>query len=292
MMTSAAEKPPDSQTPSARGRLARGVLVAELRRCLNSPGYQPPVLPAVALELIRLSADPNVPFHRVRSLIQSEPLLAAKVLHTAQSALYSRGADITSLDDAVARLGLRTLTELFLQAATSAKLFRAKGYERPMEALRKHSVVTANIARLVCRRTGVADDYAFMCGLLHDVGMAASLLILADKSWTGSTPQVEDVLYGVEQVHQEASAILAKVWQLPSDVQSVLEHHHAFEQAASDPKLAASICVSDWIAARVGAPAGTEVSEEDPMRAAEVLGLSAEVLEALVLAGENFVSAA
>ncbi|MEN9581431.1 MAG: hypothetical protein RJA70_4440 [Pseudomonadota bacterium] len=291
-MTSAPEISPESQTPSARGRLARSVLVAELRASLHSPGYQPPMLPAVALELIQLSADPNVPFHRVRALIQSEPLLAAKVLHTAQSATYSRGAAITSLDDAMARLGLRTLTELFLQAATSTKVFRVKGYDRPMEALRKHAVVTGNVARLVCRRTGVADDYAFMCGLLHDVGMAASLLILADRAWTGSTPSVEDVLFGVEQVHQEASAILARVWQLPADVQSVLEHHHNFEAAETDPKLAASICLSDWIASKVGAPAGAEVNEEDHLKAAEMLGLRPADLEALVLAGENFVGAA
>jgi HD-like signal output (HDOD) protein len=248
------------------------------------------MMPAVALELIRLSANPDVPFHKVRALIQSEPLLAAKVLHTAQSALYSRGAAITSLDDAMARLGLRTLTELFLQAAMTTRVFRADGYERPMEELRKHSVVAGNVARLVCRRTGDADDYAFMCGLLHDVGAAASILILVE-SGGAQQPAFESVVAGVVAVHQEASAVLGKIWQLPEDVQSVLEHHHDFE-ASKSPRLAASICVSDWITSGLGLTAGDEVRAEDAERAIAYLGLKSAEVEALVLAGENFVSGA
>lgn len=161
-------------------------MIAHLRRTLVSPEYKPPLLPSIALELMKLTRQPDVSIVEVRNLLERDALLAAKVLQLAQSALYSRGAPVRSLHEAISRLGLRTLGDLFLQTVLSMRVFRADGYDAPMTTLMRHSTVTAHVARIACRMTALPDEYAFMCGLLHDAGMAAGLLIFADSSTAGA----------------------------------------------------------------------------------------------------------
>lgn len=267
-------------------------LAEKIRAAFEAPGYKPPVLPSVALELVQLTQDPNVPLSKVRGLVQSDPLLAASLLGVAQSAFYSRGNPIASLDDAIARLGLKTIGDLFFQVAMTTRVFRAPGYDAPMRDLRKHSVVCANVSRLVCRRTGFPDDYAFMCGLLHDVGMAAAIILVADVPRGQKAPAFEVISSPVEMVHEAAAVTLGKAWALPADVQFVLSHHHHFEDGGHIHPLAAAICVADSIAARVGAGIGNEINEERVLVAARSLALRDEDIEGLALAGENFISMA
>jgi HD-like signal output (HDOD) protein len=233
-------------------------MTAHLRRTLVSPDYKPPLLPSIALELMKLTRQPGVSLVEVRKLLERDPLLAGKVLQIAQSALYSRGAPVRSLHEAISLLGLRTLADLFLQTVLSMRVFRADGYDAPMSMLMQHSMLTAHIARLACRMTALPDEYAFMCGLLHDAGMAAGLLIFADSMGPRSSrevgrsktvpPSYEELAAALYAVHEEASTILAEAWKLNPDIGVVLGSHH----------LAAVVCVSDWIASEAGAGMGTE----------------------------------
>lgn len=256
-------------------------VVANLRAAFASPKYQPPVLPAIALELMALTQQPEVSLEQVRSLLERDAVLAAQVLKVAQSALYGNGRTFGSLTDAISLLGLQNVGDIFLQTALSAQVFRAKGFEAPMEALRRHSTATAHIARLICRQTSLPDEYAFLCGLLHDVGMAAGILILAGRapmsSRTGpravKRPAFEELAPSLLTVHQEASEILARAWKLPSDVQLVIRHHHHFKIGGRAHPLAAAVCLADWIAASAGANIGAEVDDLAALEAARVLQL-------------------
>jgi HD-like signal output (HDOD) protein len=154
----------------------RSVVHVRLLRLFASPSYQPPKLPQVALEIMELSQRPEVSFDEVSAVLEKDPLLAAKVLSIAQSAVYAPRSPILSLRQATIRLGLKTLRDLVLEAAVSMRVFRAPGYGEAMERLSRHSTATAYLLRALCRRTGIDAEYAFLCGLLHDVGLAACLL--------------------------------------------------------------------------------------------------------------------
>lgn len=251
-------------------------LVGQILTGLSAPNYQPPMLPAVALELMALVQDPDVKLGKVQHLVQSEPMIAAKVLQLAQSAMYSRGAPITSLEQAIARLGLNTLMDLFLQVSMSMRVFRAKGYEEPMNALRRHSVVVGHAARSVCRLIGFPDEYAFLCGLLHDVGIAAGILLIADTKRDRKPPQFDGIEASLLQVHAEASGVVGRLWKLPADVQLVLAHHHAFAIEGRVHPLAAAICLADWMAGELGAGFLTEAEQASALNAIAALQLRKE----------------
>jgi HD-like signal output (HDOD) protein len=263
--------------------LSPEAMVDSLRQALTSPSYRAPILPSVAIELMRLTRQPQVRLGEVRQVLERDTMLAARVLQLAQSALYSRGAPIRSLDEAISRLGLRTLEELFLQTVLSMRVFRASGYDALMADLMRHSTLTAHIARLACRMTSIPDEFAFLCGLLHDVGMAAGLILCSERfaAGAGQTLPFEEVSGALQIVHEEASAILAEAWELHPEVKLVIGIHHQTKLGSRVHPMAAVLCVSDWIAAESGTAIGTESHAEQAAAAARHLGFSTRNLDGL-----------
>lgn len=202
-------------------------LSAQMRRVFLSPTYRAPSLPKAAMDLHALSRQGDTSISQIVRLLEQDVMLAGVVLKKAQTALYSRGSPIRSLHEAVVRLGLATVGNIFLEAAMSMRVFRCKEYAQPMEQLRRHSSAVAHFARMVARHTTIHDEAAFLCGLLHDAGMAACMIALTEERKPGSKiPNYDDASIAIMQVHSEAGAHLARSWQLPADVTLVLEHHH------------------------------------------------------------------
>jgi HD-like signal output (HDOD) protein len=160
-------------------------------------------------------------------------------------------------------------------------VFRVKGYEEPMNAIRRHSVACAYLARKICEKSKLPEGYAFLCGLLHDAGMAAGLIVLADVRRGKTPPAYDRVREAVDSVHANASHVLAKNWGLPHDIQSVLINHHRFSFSDKPDVTVAVISVADMLVTQAGLPAGGEQTERQGTEAARALRLSSERLAEL-----------
>ncbi|MBW2243877.1 MAG: HDOD domain-containing protein, partial [Deltaproteobacteria bacterium] len=147
----------------------------------RAPNYRPPELPSTAQEVLVLSQNPEVEVDKVVELLENDQMLAAQVLRVAGSPAYAGAAKIDSLSGALMRLGLKTVRDVVLEVAMNLRVFRCEAYAAPMERLRKHSQATAHLCRVVCKySSSVEAEFAFLCGLLHDVGIAGILLALGE----------------------------------------------------------------------------------------------------------------
>jgi HD-like signal output (HDOD) protein len=223
-----------------------------LRAHFSSPGYTPPLLPAVALEVHALTQQSDVDAARVVEVMRKDPMLAGRVLKIAQSAAFAPVGTITSLRDAVVRLGLRNLSEIAWEVSLNMRVFRSQAYAESMEIVRRHSTACAHLARMVSGFTSIASEYAFLCGLLHDIGMAAALIVLGEQK--GTAAGLDPTMLGIalQQCHQEASAVVAGLWKLPADVQLVLGHHHDVVIDGFVHPLAAVVALADELARDLG----------------------------------------
>lgn len=256
-------------------------LKQRLLELFRSPSYKPPLLPAVALELLQLTRLPDVRIEQVTTLLGHDPLLAGQVLKVARSAAYSRGEPLRSLEEAVVRLGLARISDLFLQVSLDVKVFRAPGYAEPMNQLRRHSAFVAAAARVVSQRTTGLEDSAFLCGLLHDVGIAACLLALSGPLKHVAPDNFEQAWPCIESIHASCSELLAKLWALPPDVALVLSLHHDPAPEGRAHPLAAAVHAADCFSEQFGRGfLSDSLSEELP----SALGfLGAEPAQALEL---------
>ncbi len=267
-------------------------LKLKLLALFRSPTYRPPMLPAVALELLALSRKQRVTSAEVADLLGRDPMLAGQVLRVAKSAVYTRGEPVRSLDQAIVRLGLDKVTDLFFQAALEMKVFRAPGFESEMEALRQHSAFTAECARLVSRHTLGFEDYAFLCGLLHDVGIAACILSLNEIAGPTRKVSFENAWPSVRDIHASCSELLANIWQLPPDIALVLRLHHTLAHQGQVHPLAAAVAVADGLAQENGFGFREETQIVDTESAAAFAGIGrpalAQLRQAVALMAQNF----
>ncbi len=253
----------------------------------QSPTYSPPLLPAAAVDVHRLTQVKDVRVEQILAVLEQDPLLAARVLRVASSPVYG-GLALDSMQAAVMRLGMRTLADLVWEVALNMRVFRSKAYEAPMEAVRRHSVAVAHVARAIAKLTPVPLEYAFLCGLLHDVGAAAALLLLGESgSNAGAGALSAEVLEIVlEKAHAEASQVVARQWGLPGDVQLVLGHHHSVSiQGYAHPTAAIIAIAERAISEEAGKgrrpPAWDQTREAAWMVARDALALSVRSLDAV-----------
>src|SRR5215813_6158987 len=73
-----------------------------------------PVLPVIANRCIAALRDPNLTVKRLVSIIEQDPLIAARLLRLANTATYG-GGGVKGLETAVGRLGLAKLKTILFE---------------------------------------------------------------------------------------------------------------------------------------------------------------------------------
>ncbi len=236
----------------ALGLIDDGELTERLLRTFQSPDYRPPRLPAVATQLLSMSQDPDVEFEDIERLLEQDSALAGEMLSVARSAFYSGQRQVVSLREALVRLGLAKLRGVVMQAAMTARVFRSSSYKACMEHLQEHSRATAHLSRIVSSYTPIAEEHAFLCGLLHDVGIAGILLVLGDTQRGKQPPELNVLWPAIDAAHAEAGARMIEHWGLPAEIAMAVGAHHTVRIEGFDHPLAATVCLAEALTAELG----------------------------------------
>jgi len=231
--------------------LIAATLGAELIETFNNPDYRPPPLPGVALELMSLSNRDNATIDRIVGLLEQDQMLAGGVMRLIGSPIYAARTPVRSLKEAVVRLGIRTVRDLVFETALNQGVFRLAEYSETIEQIRRHSTVTAYIARIVCRHAKLDAEHAFLCGLLHDIGFAGLLFAVSNVEADDSPPLLQ-LWPEINALHEQASRIVTELWKLPKEIQEVVGHHHHLHTGETS-RVAAAINIADALCERFGA---------------------------------------
>src|SRR5690606_6237318 len=109
-----------------------------------------PMLPAVAQSALQLVNNPDANIAEFARLVEKDPPIAARFLSVANSALYSRGRKVASLEEAVMRLGLYACRDLLMQVVYASTLSGLKRYQSEVQASFQRSVHSGLVCRAVC----------------------------------------------------------------------------------------------------------------------------------------------
>jgi HD-like signal output (HDOD) protein len=223
-----------------------------LTRTFQSPRYQPPMLPQVATDLLALSTRSDVEIDTLVHLLEKDSLLAARVLKLCNSPLYGAASPIRSLKAAVVRMGLAELRDVVMEASLSFRVFKTTGYSEAVDRVRLHSTAVAHLARAITRFTSFEAEYAFLCGLLHDVGVSAALVALGDAPRGQKLRPVVDLWPALAALHETVGGSVATLWKLPQEIAMVLRLHHTLKVGDVVHPVAAIVTLAESIAAQHG----------------------------------------
>lgn len=133
-----------------------------------------PTTTELALKVQRLLDDPDCSIDQLSRLVQSDPLLAARVVAVANSVIYNRsGRAITDVRNAVSRVGFNTLRVIAAAVVVRQMEGMARTPEHRQLAVRlwEHTAHVAALAQVIARRfTHVDPETAFFAGIIHEVG--------------------------------------------------------------------------------------------------------------------------
>jgi putative nucleotidyltransferase with HDIG domain len=233
-------KPGDSaplKAAIAQTQLMRALLSNEDLGLLVGEVSLLPAFPRSIEEISECLRRPNSSVTDAARIISRDVAMTADIMKLVNSAFFGARRQVTSIDRAVAYLGLDTLTALVLAHG----LFHGPGL-RSMEGLWQHSLDTAMAARAIALVEGLPQtqaEEAFLAGMLHDVGR----VVFASRS------NVAAIDADVERYHGEVGAYLLGLWGFPSHiVASVALHHSPSLRASRGFELTALVHVADRLA--------------------------------------------
>jgi putative nucleotidyltransferase with HDIG domain len=201
-----------------------------------------PVLPATAVEALRLVRNPRVRTDELLDVVGQDPPLAARILAVANSTYYARGTSIVGLRQAVVRLGLHALRDVIYMAVYANTVFDAPGLVDIVRSTFDHSVTVARLSQRLAPHVGVEHEMAFLAGLLHDVGRARCCKVLARLPDAKGRPRSE-LEHIADVLHEPAGAALAAAWNLPTEVVEACARHHRPTSVVG-----ALVCATDLLA--------------------------------------------
>jgi HD-like signal output (HDOD) protein len=250
-----------------------------------------PPLPATSIRLSELLSDPSGSVGDIAQVLQYDQGATAKLLRLCNSAYLGFPEKVTSVRDAIVRLGTSMVFQLILVSSSRPMLKRkAKGYALPAGALWRQAVGTAILAQRICRlQMRSAAGAAFTAGLLldigklvlcHSVGREYEKLLEAAHEGEVGFEEAERRVLGVS--HSEIGAALAEQWSLPAEIVSCIRHHHDPAAAPEEHRDPVTIVhLADAIAMLMGFGLGNDgMKHPAKVDAAERLGMDQDAFDA------------
>ncbi|MEM1432542.1 MAG: HDOD domain-containing protein [Pseudomonadota bacterium] len=212
-------------------------------------------LPKSALSVFQLAVSEETTNQQLVRAIQVDPGLAARLLQKVNTPAFSRGAEVTSLEVAVARLGREQLAQLAAVLATAEEVHRLDCDLYKSQSYARHSVNVGLIAGKIANRFDLQAESIFVAGLLHDLGKPIEFHMLGDQmievldqslfSDELDLAQAEQEVLGFN--HSEVGAALAQQWNLPGIIIECIRYHHRPEAAVEHPEAVAAVALANAI---------------------------------------------
>lgn len=215
--------------------------------------------PGVAAILQPLLSYLQQPFEqqdmqRIVDLISHDNSLAAQCLHMANSPLFGRWQNVTTVRAAVVALGLQRMREVAASCFVLKLLPAGQEKHNPV-VFWEHSLACALVARKTAKRIGVRDpEQVYLAGLLHDLGFMVNLRLVPDEFYNilqqahkerRRLEELENEAWGC--THCDTGGMLAKKWELSPVILDVIEHHHRLSRLSVYRSTVALVSLCDTL---------------------------------------------
>jgi putative nucleotidyltransferase with HDIG domain len=183
---------------------------------------------------VRQVANPDVGPREMEAAASMDPVLAGRLIQTANSAYYSPRNPIGTIFNAVAFIGTETARRVLLAAAIRGNFASPQAHR-----LWNHSLDVAQTAELLAMHASVKIDpaQAFLAGLIHDIGrLAFAIMPLAfqerfQRLTDGGCPPVEVEMCLSGRCHGEVGGETLGQWKFPTDIVEAVRWHHRPERS-------------------------------------------------------------
>jgi len=206
-------------------------LVDIIHERVSANALQLPVFHHVALKLMHILSKEDFSIAQVAQMIMEDQALASHVLRMANSSFFGGLSQVTTIRDAIVRLGVRQVTNI-VTVVTQSQQYRSKDktIAAYMPTIWKQALGCALGCKWFAEKIGYKElaQEALLAGLLHDIGQLFLLKVLEDVQASEqqlrlSKPVILEVL---QHMHVEQGAMLMQHWNIPELYVEIVRQHH------------------------------------------------------------------
>ena len=195
-----------------------------------------PSPPRILEELRRVTSNPECQIADIAKLIERDPALSAKTLQLTNSAFFGLPRELSDLTEAIARIGIQTISALVLSESVSRTDY-GRHARVDIQALQDHSRLCGRIAGRFAAEQGDDTASAYAAGLLHDIGLLMLPMDDAKAKGDPSPPCSYEAAaaYDPEHRHAAFAAGLLAAWGLPLTLVEAVGRHHDLRACETEP---------------------------------------------------------
>lgn len=204
----------------SENELFQSLLNAFMHKKLDLPG-----LPEAALKIRQAINNPEVGSSEIIQIVQSDPVLSARLVKVANSPLYGTWREIKTVRDAVRRMGLETTKHLSFSLSVK-QLFRAKtslikGY---IQNIYDESISVAAIAYIIAQNQAphLDPEQALLSGLIQNLGLIPILKYVDEHPSMMQT--VEMLGKSIQNLQLPVSTLIFNEWNFDPEFIDIVEH--------------------------------------------------------------------
>jgi putative nucleotidyltransferase with HDIG domain len=217
-------------------------------------------LPYITIQLTKLISDENSTMQDFENMIKMDPTLVLRILRSANSPYYGLRQKVNSISRAIVIIGINNLRNMIVTEGLK-EIFKDKKDKNAFSRNRLwlHCAAVSICSQMIVERIfGFNGEDAFLCGILHDIGMivedqtAPDLFYEACNSYNENSKLITDhekEIIGTD--HCEIGYLLAREWQLPIEVQEGIQHHHKTLDNVAPSSLTGVIQQAEYIVSQL-----------------------------------------
>lgn len=207
-------------------------LIELINEQLASGTTRLPVFNQTALTIRQETMKEEPDMGKIEQTIISDQALTGEVLKVANSAFYKGLDQITTIKQAIVRIGYKQVADIVMLVSQKENFKSDDPYiGDTMSRLWRHSVACAIGANWLAKHCSFHDlaGEAFFAGLLHDIGKLFILSVIEDIRKTKtidhllSEALLNEVMAGLHTNHGHQ---LMQTWNLPDKYSEVARDHH------------------------------------------------------------------
>lgn len=230
-------------------------LDAEVVRLIRAKVIELPTYPGVALQLQRVINTDNYGIDQLVRLVEADGALASHVLRAANSAFFRASTPVTTLPQAISRVGASELSNI----AIAGTLGVQSSLEGPLAAMRRESwrrsLVGAILSQTLAKSRRLDPGEAFLAGLLHDFGETIAYRtfeVVLEQHPEAEPMNAMQWQWHAQRFHVELGMALAADWNLPAVLlESVMRHHDSDTSFCDHPRMVELVALTDDISTRL-----------------------------------------
>ncbi len=201
-----------------------------------------PRIQSLLQELLDMVNQEDVDFGKLAKKMAMDQVLSARLLRMANSAYYGSRANISSINDAIIRVGMGPVRTLVVASVLSSAFPKVETMD--IEEYWTNTFEVSVISSKIANEVGMDGNEVFTTGVLHNIGelMIHALVPEQAKEIQAKIDQGMDPIAAQEAVLDVSAATLgaslAKTWKFPDEMVDAIEHFPHPREAEISPKLA------------------------------------------------------